>query len=406
MTGDRQVARSRLVVIGGSAAGARAAQTATTFDGDWQIDVISADPDAPYYRPGLSKQLLQGVWDADRAAQPAPSADLVTWHRGMTATAVDTDQRQVRLDNGDGLPFDRLVIASGCRPRQLSSVHTSTPATRAQRLFEVARISDAIEIRRLLAGGGHALVIGAGLIGSEVASSLAATGTQVTMIEPSMTPLARALGPLGDQVCRAWHDASTVDLRLGSTVETVTEMDDRIEVRLSGDEVLTGDIAISCIGVAPDTDWLSSSGIPLDLSGAIRCDENLLVHGFENIAAAGDIAAWDSTRTGQPTRVEHWLTAVEQGARAVRNVCAVASDREPFAELPMFWTEQHGHLVHFVGHQLPQADWSVVEGAPDDQQFVAAASHRGVTTGYLLVDLARRLGHYRQELTLSSSSIG
>lgn len=406
MTGDRQAARSRLVVIGGSAAGARAAQTASTFDGDWQIDVISADPDAPYYRPGLSKQLLQGAWDADRAAQPAPSADLVTWHSGMTATAVDTDQRQVRLDNGDSLPFDRLVIASGCHPRQLPSVDKSAQTGGAPRLFEVARISDAIEIRSLLAGGGHALVIGAGLIGSEVASSLAASGTQVTMIEPSMTPLIRALGPLGDRVCRSWHETSTVDLRLGSIVEMVMEMDDRVEVRLSGGEVLTGDVAISCVGVAPDTDWLSSSGIPLDVSGAIRCDENLLVHGFENIAAAGDIASWDSTRTGQPTRVEHWLTAVEQGARAAKNVCAVGSDREPFAELPLFWTEQHGHLVHFVGHQLPQSDWKVVEGAPDDQPFVAACSQRDVTTGYLLVDMARRLGHYRQELTLSGSSIG
>jgi NADPH-dependent 2,4-dienoyl-CoA reductase/sulfur reductase-like enzyme len=396
-------ARERLVVVGGSAAGARAAQTALALSPSRDVEVVTLDPEAPYYRPGLSKQLLQGAWTADQAAQPRPSGDALTWRGGVRAVALDIASQHVETDDGGRLPYDRLVIASGCRPRRLAQQAVSAPPQR--RVFTIDRVQDVVELRRVLPPGGHVVVVGAGLVGSEAASSLALAGFRVTAIDPSLTPLARALGPIGDTVCAQWHRASSMRMRLGFGVEEVIETGDGVEVLLTGGELISGDVAICCLGVVPDTEWLIGSGVPLEADGGISCDRHLVVNGHANIAAAGDVATWDSSRTGRPTRVEHWLTAVEQGAVAARNVCAAPADRAAFEAIPMFWTEQHGHLVHFIGHHDPQSTWDLVEGQAGAEQLVAAARTRDRVTGFLLVDAARRMSHYRHELTSAGADV-
>src|SRR5690606_32201152 len=95
-------------------------------------------------------------------------------------------------------------------------------------------------------------------------------------------------------------------------------------------------------------------------------DSHLIARGTEVIAAAGDAASWDSMRAGRKVRVEHWLTAVEQGAAAARNVMLPSEERTPFDSVPMFWTEQHGKLIHFLGYQSRESTWSFLEGTPNE----------------------------------------
>lgn len=382
----------RLVVVGASAAGASAVRTAVSHGFAGRIDVVSRDAAAPYYRPGLSKQFLAGTWDEARMAQRVPDADTVSWHCGVGATGIDLDRGEVRLDSGRPLPFDRLLLAGGCRPRRFPGLPVGG------RAFEVHRVQDVVGIRAMLPEGGSALVIGGGLIGSEVASTLTSLGSRVTVVDPATAPLLRALGPLGNDVCLAWHRAKEVDLLLGVGVAAIDQNGDGVTAELTNGDRLTADIVVVCVGVQPDTEWLQGSGIPLLDDGGIQCDAHLLVQGSEVVAAAGDAASWISRRTRRAVRVEHWLTAVEQGTAAVQNLLAAADSRAPFVGLPMFWTEQHQHMVHVVGHHDPGSDWTVVEGDPGQPGMVAAASTEGRVSGYLLVDAARRLGHYRQQL--------
>lgn len=380
---------SRLVIVGGSAAGARAAHSAVRADFSGQIDVVSRDVAAPFYRPALSKQMLSGAWTLERAAQPMPDADSVRWHAGRTAVGLDVVERTVALDDGTRLEFDRLVLATGCRPRALPGV---ADAAEANSIGGITRLRDR------LGGGGHAVVIGAGLIGSEVASVLCAMGARVTLVDPSHEPLARALGPWANEVCLARHRSSGVDLRLGVQVEGVErDSDGHMAVELSTGETITADEAVVSVGVVPDTRWLAGSGIPLMPDGGVVCDANLLVEQHEGIAAAGDIASWPSARFGRRTRVEHWITAIEQGAVAGRNVLATPSERTPFDGIPTFWTEQHGSLIHLVGSHDPDSEWTVVEGTRGEDGFVAAA-RSGHITGYLLVNAPQRIGHFRKLL--------
>jgi NADPH-dependent 2,4-dienoyl-CoA reductase/sulfur reductase-like enzyme len=382
----------RLVVVGASAAGASALRTALSHGFTGRIDVVSRDGAAPYYRPGLSKQFLAGSWDETRMAQRVPDADTVSWHPGTGVTELDLHRGEVRLDTGEALPFDRLLLAGGCRPRRLPGLPVGG------RAFEVHRTEDVVGIRAALPEGGHALVIGAGLIGSEVASTLSSLGARVTVVDPATAPLLRALGPLGNEACLAWHRDKGIDLLLGVGVSGIGQDGDGVTAELGTGETLTADIVVVCVGVQPDTEWLQGSGVPLLADGGIECGADLLVEGSDVVAAAGDAASWVSPRTGRRVRVEHWLTAVEQGTAAVKNLLADPGSRAPFDGLPMFWTEQHQHMVHVVGHHDPGADWTVVEGGPGEPGMVAAASTDGRVTGYLLVDAARRLGAYRQQL--------
>jgi 3-phenylpropionate/trans-cinnamate dioxygenase ferredoxin reductase component len=382
----------RLVIVGGSAAGSRAAQAAVASGFAGRIDVLSRDAHAPYYRPGVSKQLLKGTWSQEQAAQPVPAGDHLEWHRGVSAVGLDAAAGTVALDDGRQLPFDRLVLAGGCRPRRLVAVPIGG------RLCEATTIEDVARIRATIGPGSTVLVVGAGLIGSEVASTLLSVGAAVTVVDPSPAPLLRALGPIGNEVCLGWTRESGIDLRLGVPVEQIEDCGDRVRATLGGGEVVEAAVAIVCVGVVPDTDWLRGTGLPLFPDGGIACDEHLVVEGSDLIAAAGDAASWRSRLLGRPTRVEHWMTAIEQGAAAARNVLAPAGDRVPFDGLPTFWTEQHDRMVHVLGHHGPESTWTTVEEPQDGRGMVAAALSDGETTGFLLVDAARRLGHYRKEL--------
>jgi NADPH-dependent 2,4-dienoyl-CoA reductase/sulfur reductase-like enzyme len=390
----------RLVIVGGSAAGSRAAQTAVASGYEGAIDVVSRDAHAPYYRPGVSKQLLKGSWSQEQAAQPIPTGDRLEWHRGTSAVGLDVAVGTVALDDGRELSFDRLLLAGGCRPRRLA------PVPIGGRLCEATTTEDVARIKATTPPGAHVLVVGAGLIGSEVASTLLSTGAGVTLVDPAAEPLLRALGPLGNDACLGWHRESGIDLRLGTSVERIEDRGDRVVATLTDGDVVEAAIAIVCVGVVPDTDWLSGSAVPLLPDGGIACDEHLLVQGHDVIAAAGDAASWVSLRTGRPTRVEHWLTAVEQGATAVRNVLASAAERVPFDGLATFWTEQHDRMVHVLGSHGPDSTWTTVEEPQGGRGLVAAACSGGEPTGYLLVDAARRLGHYRKELIAQRTARG
>lgn len=377
----------RVVVVGGSAAGARASEVLAEREGFDEVLVVSRDPAAPYYRPALSKQLLSGEWSVERARLPRPDRLRRVWRPGVTAVGLDAARRRVVFDNGTGVDADAVVLANGCRPRVLPGVEPT------ERVCVLHNQADASAIAERLDGCGRLLVVGAGLIGSEVAAIARKRDVPTTLVDPSAAPLARALGPLGDRSCMSRHAEHGCELLLGVGVSAIGGTGARVTVTLSDGDRREADLVVVCVGVVPDTAWLTSSGVPTGADGAVLCDATLTVEGHPWMMAAGDVASWWST--GARTRVEHWFTAIEHGAHVGANLARPPVERAPFTGLPFFWTEQHGVMVHVIGTHTAGSEWAVAEGDPGTGAFVALAATQGRTTGALLVGSAHRLGEYR-----------
>lgn len=366
--------RQRLVVVGASLAGVRAVRAAREAGFDGHLVLVGAEPHLPYDRPSLSKAFLEAT-----AEPPAPTFlgrdvlryDLkVDLRLGVPATGLDTKARTVTVA-GVPLDYDRLVIATGAKARglagfeHLAGVHT------------LRTLDDARAVRRALHDGARTVVVGAGFIGSEVASSARKRGQPVTVVEALPTPLVRAIGEVMGTACSALHTANGTVLRCGVTV-TGLEGDGRVErVLLSDGTVLPADLVVVGVGAAPATGWLAGSG--LALGDGVVCDRTLATSAA-GVYAAGDVARWWNPLFERHMRLEHWTSAAEQGAVAGRNAVSRTAT-EPYETVPYFWSDWYGTRIQFVG--VPEGD---VESVGDGDRFVALYRHGDRLAGALAVN--------------------
>src|SRR5579875_1175682 len=199
----------RLVIVGASLAGLRAAQAARAAGHDGGIVLIGQEPHLPYTRPPLSKELLQGTQEIEDSALQVGELD-VEWRLGVPATGLDRPHRRVRLADGGVADYDRLIIATGCRARRWDG-----PGAGLDGVHPLRTLEDAVALRRALASAQRLLIVGAGFIGCEVAASARALGIEVTLIDIAAHPLL----PFGPQLGERWsqmHQERGVDLRLGA----------------------------------------------------------------------------------------------------------------------------------------------------------------------------------------------
>lgn len=361
-----------VVVVGASLAGLRTAEALRHGGHTGRITVVGSEPHHPYDRPPLSKQLLTGKVEAGDTALGA-AADLgVDWLLGVTADGVDLDRRRVRLDGGGELGFDALVLASGSRARSLPLL-----AGRAG-VHLLRTLDDALALRQALrCGSPRVLVVGAGVIGLEVASSARALGLQVTVVEVADAPLTRVVGEQLAPAVTGLHRDHGVDLRLGVTIEAV-EGAGRVEaVRLAGGATVPADLVVVGVGATPATAWLEGSGV--DLADGVLCDSRLRVlaggRPLPHVVAAGDLARWDRPGGG-PTRLEHWTNAVESAAAAA--VTLLRGNEAPaYDPVPYVWSDQHDRKIQVVGSHAAGDDTEIVDGSLADRKFVAAFGRDG-----------------------------
>jgi 3-phenylpropionate/trans-cinnamate dioxygenase ferredoxin reductase component len=347
-----------ILVVGGSvAAGAFISQLRTDgFEG--RIVVIDQDPDAPYDRPPLSKEFLALDTARPRAPWWDARCELV---RGR-AISLDVGARTVTVVHPNGevgtLRAEHVVIATGAAPIRLPG----QPAAVAQ----LRTAADARTLRGFARSGRHFVILGAGTIGTELASSVVALGSKATLIDMADRPLDRFFaGHLGDEAL-AWITDGGVDLRLGATVE-------RIEQRPEGWSVLTdagdvaGDVVLSAVGARPTTDWLVGSG--LALSNGISCDADgnavgLNDAGVPGIHAIGDVSAWAESGSAA-RRHEDWTTAQRQGRLLARRILGL--DAAPLGrELSYFWSYQFGRRIQVLG--TPERDAQLAPQVVDPQK--------------------------------------
>ena len=356
------------VIVGAGLAGAKAAETLREEGFDGRVVLLGAEPHRPYERPPLSKDYLRGEADRDAAyVHPEDFAAKrdVELRTSTSVRALDLGGRAVELDGGERVDFARLLLAPGAEPRRLGVHGAQLEGVHYLRTFE-----DSDALRAAIERGGHAVVVGAGWIGCEVAASARTKGMDVTVVEPLAAPLERVLGrELGD-IYAAIHRDHGVQLLTGTGVEAIEGAQRAERVRLTGGRTLECDLVVVGIGVTPRTELAAQAD--LEVENGVVADERLRT-AAEGVFVAGDVAnAWHPL-FGRRLRVEHWHNAIEQGSAAARGM--LGAD-EPYDRIPYFFSDQYDVGMEYAGH-AERWDDIVFRGDVDGREFVAFWLHQG-----------------------------
>ncbi len=388
--------RGSVSIVGASLAGYWAAETLRRDGFEGRISLIGDEPHAPYDRPPLSKKFLAG--DLDDYRLPLTTAEKLAdlgleMRLGCRATGLDVATRTLEVD-GVAEPYDGLLIATGARCRNL-------PGTAGLAGVHTLRTRDDAEaIRDALANGARrVVVVGAGFIGAEVASTAIGRGAEVTMVEALEAPFGRVLGVEMGAVMADVHRRHGVDLRTGVGVDEVLGDDRLVGVRLADGATLEADLLVVGIGVVPNTDWLEGSGLTLD--DGVVCDETCLA--APDVAAAGDVARWANPRYGEVMRVEHWDNAVQQGVHAARRLLQSDEEATPYAPVPWFWTDQYDRKVQLAGRPHTDDEVRVVAGSTAEHRFAAFYGRDGRFTAALGMNRPRQVMQSKSLLDAGAS---
>ncbi|MFD5536840.1 NAD(P)/FAD-dependent oxidoreductase [Streptomyces sp. NPDC127079] len=392
----------RIVVVGASLAGLRAAEVLRDRGFTGSLTLIGDEPYEPYDRPPLSKQVLLGREDAEATALPRRRDIDAEWRLGVAAAGLDRTAKQVILADGDTVPYDRLLITTGTKARPW--FHPEQAALDG--VFVLRTRDDSARLcRKLATGPRRTLVIGAGFTGSEIASVCRERGLEVTVVERGPAPLVGALGGvLAAVAARLQHDHG-VDLRCGVSI-TALEGDQAGRLRrahLSDGSAIDVDVAVVCLGAIRNTEWLAGSGVAAGPRG-VACDAGCRVFDVNGIVTDDIYAAGDVARSPHPLfgyqflSLEHWGNAVEQARIAAHNMISAGPERRPHLWVPMFWSVQFGVNIKSVGVPTLGDQLVVAQGALAEGRFVAVYGYRGRVIAAASFDAGKWLGHYQHQI--------
>jgi 3-phenylpropionate/trans-cinnamate dioxygenase ferredoxin reductase component len=357
-------AGNQFVIIGGGLAGGNAAVTLREEGFGGRVVLVGREPGVPFGRPPLSKTYLRSEEDLDgwyvRPAGWYAGHDVEVRH-GAVAVAVDPAAHTVALDSGEELGYEKVLIATGGRNRRLGLPGAGLPG-----LHYLRTVAECDAIKQEAAGSGrHAVVVGMGFIGCEVAASLTQLGARVTAVFPGADPLDRVLGDQVGALLGGIHRAHGVELLPGEQVAGF-EGTERLEavVTASGRRIAC-DFAVAGVGIQPDL-----PGIAVEQDNGILTDE-LCRASAPDVYAAGDVANHLHPLFGR-IRVEHYNNAEKQGAAAARSMLGSTA---PYAYVHTFWSDQYEHKIEYVGH-VDRWDEFVVRGSVADAKLI----------GFYLVD--------------------
>jgi 3-phenylpropionate/trans-cinnamate dioxygenase ferredoxin reductase subunit len=354
-------AKQTFVIVGASLAGAKAAQALREEGFEGRLVLVGSEDARPYERPSLSKEYVRG-----EAVDPiyVHGEDFYAEHDielqlGRTAVDMNASLKEVALDDGKRLRYDRLLLATGAEPRRLM-----VPGSRLDGVLYLRSLQDSDALRERFENGGSVVVVGAGWIGSEVAASARQRGLEVTVVAPGSVPLARALGSELGNVYRDIHADHGVRLLLGSGVDAF-EGDGVVErVRTSDGRRIECDFVVVGIGALPRTALAAWGG--LSSGDGIFTDEYLQTSA-PGVFAAGDVACAHHPFYGRRIRVEHWSNALRQGPVAARNMLGA---QEPYESLPYFFSDQYDVGMEYSGFARTW-DRVVFRGDPASREFIA-----------------------------------
>ena len=351
------------LIVGAGLAGAKAAETLRAEGFGGRLLLFGDEAERPYDRPPLSKGYLRG--ETDRASLYVHpdgfyAAHDIELHTSTPVRSIDPAHHRVELASGEGVGYDRLLLATGAAPRRLP-----LPGADLDGVHHLRSRHDAEVLAAAAARAEHVVVVGTGWIGSEAAASLRQLGRAVTLVGPDTAPLARVLGPEVAGVYRDLHADHGVQLILGTRV-TRFRGAGRVEAVVTSDgRTVEADLVLVGAGAVPRTGLAEAAGLPV--RNGVLVNEELEAVGAAGVYAAGDVAAAWHPRYETYLRVEHWANALNQGPAAARNMLGIGT---PYARLPYFYSDQYDLGMEYSGLATTW-DRVVLRGDPASGAFIA-----------------------------------
>lgn len=344
-----------MVIIGAGMAGHRAVISLRANNYDGAITLIGEEPLMPYDRPPLSKAAIadeaepQPLWLMDEGIAASLRADV---RRNVKAVSIDRAQKAVTLSNGQSVSYDKLLLATGAKPRKLS-----LPG--GEQALLLRNFEDAVALRQRFAPGKHIVIIGGGFIGLELASSATKRGSRVTVIEAQPRILMRGVP---EEIARIVHDrhlAAGVVMMTGTSLASLAPN----AVVLPDGRRIAADTIVAGIGAAPDTALAAQAGLALDNGIAVNSQ---LQTSDENIYAAGDCCSFPHGVFGERrVRLEAWRNAQDQGTLAGENMLGAG---KAYRAVPWFWSDQYDLSLQVAG--LADAGTGTVARRPNAEILI------------------------------------
>ncbi|MFJ3231122.1 NAD(P)/FAD-dependent oxidoreductase [Streptomyces sp. NPDC086787] len=388
----------RIVIVGASLAGLRAAEKLREEGFTGSLTVIGDEPHPPYDRPPLSKQVLFGKVPADSTGLPMRRDPKAEWRLGVRATGLDMLGKRVLLADGEAVPYDRVLIATGTRARPWPN-----PEEAALDGVITLRTSDdaALLAQRLAAGPRRVLVIGGGFTGSEIASACREHGLAVTLCERGPAPLVGALGGTLAKLAAAMQRNNGVDLRCDINVTRLRGNGQFTGADLSDGSHVDADVCIVAMGAIRNVEWLADSGLAAGPRG-IACDAGCRAFNMYGIVTDNVFVAGDVSRFPHPLfdyqllSLEHWHNAVEQAEVAAHNMISPEPLRRPHLAVPTFWSSQFGLNIKSVGVPTYSDQVVIAQGSLEARRLAMVYGYRGRVTAAVTVDMAKSLEYYQR----------
>jgi NADPH-dependent 2,4-dienoyl-CoA reductase/sulfur reductase-like enzyme len=340
-----------VVVVGASAAGLAAADGLREAGFEGNITILSAETVAPYDRPALSKGLLESDEELPLCALRTDdhlAAQGFDLRLGQGATGLDIDRHYVITTDGEPIPYDGMIVATGARAREVHTRH-GQPLPVLRTAADLSALRKAAETWRDIA------VIGLGFIGLEIAAALQPRGVQVSIFGRSRLPLHDVLGHEVAAALHRMHADHGVAMHATSQVIEVVGEPGAYRIRTAEGQQYRASHVVAGVGIDPETGWLARSGVAVN--DGVVCDLSGCTS-VPGIYAAGDAARWPGK--GRRGGTGHWMGAINQGRHVAHNL--IRAERKPLESVPYFWTTQYGRKYCCYGRMQAGDQTIVVDG--------------------------------------------
>jgi len=385
----------RLVIVGGGPAGLSTARSYRQTGGEGHVTILTTEAYPPYNRPPLTKEYLRG-----ELAQKELFLENPGWYEEngvelrlrTSAAALHPDRRAVETEDGEEVPYDALVLATGSEP-----IRIPVPGADDPDILTMRTVEDSNRLQSLAVEGSRAVVAGSGFIGCEAAASLSLRGADVTLISLEEAPQKERLGDEVADRIQNWLEGYRVDLRLDAGIESIDWRDGGYEVSIQGGDTVSAGVVLFGTGVRGRTSLAESAGLRVD--GGVVTDSSMRAS-VPGIFAVGDIARAYNESAGRHLSVEHWGDALEHGRIAGT---VIAGGEAAWAMAPGFWSTIGGHTIKYWAWG---DGWDELRFEEEGESFVARYGKDGVLVGILAHDADEEYGAGQQEIETGASFPG